>query len=103
MDRRVLNDSRRENAFEQLPGSLRDAQFTQHRLADLAASLFEMAALLSRITWAENRGLADDDERAVARLAFLRQEREFRIAIADDETPTDDQVARVAEGMTGLS
>jgi acyl-CoA dehydrogenase family protein 9 len=78
---------------------IRDAQFALHRLSDMAMCLFQTAAVLSRVSTAEASEQATDHERNVARLSCRRLEREFRIALMDEEHPTDDWVARVASGM----
>src|SRR5262245_49502058 len=42
---------------------VREAQFTLHRLSDMAAALFITAAVLARASASEQRGSADERER----------------------------------------
>jgi acyl-CoA dehydrogenase family protein 9 len=74
---------------------VREAQFALHRLSDMAMCLWQIAAVLSRVSAAETGGQASDRERDVARLSCRRLEREFRIALMDEERPLDEWVARV--------
>jgi acyl-CoA dehydrogenase family protein 9 len=75
---------------------VRDAQFTLHRLADMAAALFVGSAVLARASASAERGALDARELDLARLAFRRAARDFTRALAEDEDPDDELVARVA-------
>ena len=86
-------------AVERHGKAVRGAQFALHRLSDMAVCLFQIAACLSRISSSLERGEASEHETAVARLACRRLEREFRIALMDEERPADEWVERVAQGM----
>ncbi len=94
--------SRARAAVEAHGKGIRKAQFALHRLSDMAMCLFQTAAVLSRISTAldnELAGKASDQEQAVAHLSCRRLEREFRIALMDEERPADEWVERVARGM----
>jgi acyl-CoA dehydrogenase family protein 9 len=77
---------------------LREAQFVQHRLADMCCALFALSALLSRASSSEERGTASEHERRLARLACQRAGQDFRRALLD-EGQADALVERVAAGM----
>lgn len=74
---------------------IRDAQFTLHRIADMATSLFVAAAVLSRASADEPRGTNTARTRDLARLACRRAFRDFRAALLDEERPLDELVDRV--------
>lgn len=74
---------------------IRDAQFTLHRVADMATALFVAAAVLSRASADEERGTNTARTRDLARLACRRAFRDFRAALLDEERPLDELVERV--------
>jgi len=76
--------------------AVRDAQFRLHRLADMATSLFVATAVLSRASDSESRGMLDEAELDLARLACRRAERAFQTSLSEDEAPEDELTARVA-------
>jgi len=74
---------------------VRDAQFTLHRIADMATALFVASAVLSRASADEERGVNSARSRDLARLACRRAFRDFRVALLDEERPLDELVERV--------
>jgi acyl-CoA dehydrogenase family protein 9 len=78
---------------------VRDAQFTLHRLSDLATALFVAGAVLSRASASEVRGTTDERERDLARLATRRAFKDFQRTLLDEDRPDDALVARVASRM----
>jgi len=74
---------------------VRDAQFTLHRIADMVTALFVSAAVLSRASADEARGVNSARSRDLARLACRRAFRDFRVALLDEERPLDELVERV--------
>jgi len=75
---------------------VREAQFAQHRLADMATHLFVQGAVLSRGTDREARGELEPGESDLVRLACRRSARAFQQALAEDLDPDDALIARVA-------
>jgi len=75
---------------------VREAQFTLHRVADMAAELFIAAAVLSRAAASAARGALDARELDLARLACRRAARDFRRAADEEARPDDELVERVA-------
>ena len=74
---------------------IRDAQFTLHRIADMATALFVAAAVLSRASADEERATNTARTRDLTRLACRRAFRDFRAALLDEERPLDELVERV--------
>jgi len=87
-------------ALEQHGKGIRDAQFVQHRLADMATSLFVSGAVLSRATASDSAGQLDEVELDLAALACARAHGNFRRALLEEERPLDELVERVARHAT---
>ncbi len=87
-------------ALERHGERVREAQFTLHRLADMAAALFVSAAALSRASASHARGALDDGELDLARLASRRAFKDFQRASHEEAHPDDELVERVASRMT---
>ncbi len=82
---------------------IRGAQHELRRLSDMAVALFEMGAVLSRASTPERDGEKPaPSEIALARLAFRRREREFRITLAECAHPDDELIDAVSNESTGL-
>jgi acyl-CoA dehydrogenase family protein 9 len=90
-------------ALESHGRGVRDAQFTLHRVADMATALFVQGAVLAKISSSEVQGSADDAERDRARLACRRAARDFQRAMLEEQRPDDELVERVARAMTAES
>ena len=80
---------------------VRDAQHALRRLSDMATALFVTGAVLARASSAEEHGEASERERAAARLACRRLEKDFRRALLEEIHPDDSLVEEVARAMTG--
>jgi acyl-CoA dehydrogenase family protein 9 len=85
-------------ALERHGERVREAQFTLHRLADMAAALFVAAAVLSRASASRGRGTDAPRELDLARLACRRAAKDFQRALFEEEHPDDELVERVANG-----
>lgn len=77
---------------------IRDAQFTLHRIADLATALFVAAAVLARASSDEERTTATARTRDLARLACRRAFLDFRRTLLEEERANDELVERVVSG-----
>ncbi|MEX1024764.1 MAG: acyl-CoA dehydrogenase family protein, partial [Planctomycetota bacterium] len=77
--------------------AVRDAQFDQRRLGDMAVALFVEAAVLARLATDLETGL--DAEVELGRLALARRAAEFETAAREALQPTDALVAAVAATM----
>jgi len=87
-------------ALERHGERVREAQFTLHRLADMAAALFVSASVLSRASAGRARGTLDAHELDLARLACRRAAKDFQRSLHEEEHPDDELVERVAQRST---
>jgi acyl-CoA dehydrogenase family protein 9 len=90
--------ARCRTALERHGERVREAQFTLHRLADMAAALFVSAAVLSRASASHARGTLAGHELDLARLATRRAFKDFERTAHEEEHPDDELVERVALG-----